>query len=137
MIWPSRREVRIWDLFRSKKSDKPTEPDRPVMEYVGFNIQRLLGIDPPTFEPSASATASGWKIKWEPCPQQQSGFDCGISVLVAATFYATGHEIPSFWLMTCGGGYCWPSLQEMCSCYRRWRSYPNPSARCLQSPISN
>lgn len=66
------------------------------MEYVGFNIQRLLGIDPPTFEPSASATASGWKIKWEPCPQQQSGFDCGISVLVAATFYATGHEIPSF-----------------------------------------
>ncbi|TLD03334.1 uncharacterized protein PgNI_12352 [Pyricularia grisea] len=95
MIWPSRREVGIWDSLRSNKSDKPTEPDRPVIEYVGFNIQRLLGIDPPTFEPSASATASGWKIKWEPCPQQQSDFDCGISVLVAASFYATGHEMPS------------------------------------------
>ncbi|TLS20492.1 uncharacterized protein PpBr36_11176, partial [Pyricularia pennisetigena] len=32
---------------------------------------------------------------WPSRREQQSDFDCGISVLVAATFYATGHEIPS------------------------------------------
>ncbi|KAL5903065.1 hypothetical protein ACKVV7_011373 [Pyricularia oryzae] len=134
-IWPSRREVLIWDSLRPNKSNMPTGSDKPMMEHLGFNIQRLLGIDLPTFEPSASATASGWKIKWETCPQQQSNYDCGISVLAVAFFHATGQDMPSslayglwrrlLFAIASGDQFSLPEMQELPGSLRSLPAIPD------------
>lgn len=81
------RELRL-DSRRSKESDKA------AIEQVLFNAKRIVGGDTPVFESFASFTASNWAIKWETCPQQQSDYDCGISVLASAAFHAAGYKMP-------------------------------------------